>query len=376
MVFAIDRDQLLDQLLIIQKGLPNKTPMPALFGIKFELFEDYLLMTSSNTDVAVQVLIDDASLSITKTGRVVIPGRYLIEIIRKVTSKRIEFALIEDKLLVIKADRSEFKLHLIDIEDYPEIDFLDLDDPITLDSQLLKHVIRETNFATATSEKRPILTGVNFKYDNDHLYCVATDSYRLSQKDIQVRTHSKQFDIVVPNRSLDELQKIFDGYSQDVELYINPNKVLFKMENILFQTRLLEGTYPDTRRIIPKEFPVSITFNKEELISSVERVSLLSPKDRESNYSIIKLELREDRIVEISSTNTEIGDANEEVIPASDPIGQPMRIAFSAKHLSEGLRSFSSSEITIDFAGEVRPFIIRGNDDQDMIHLILPVRID
>jgi DNA polymerase III subunit beta len=376
MVFAIDRDQLLDQLLIIQKGLPTKTPMPALFGIKFELFEDYLLMTSSNTDIAVQVLIDDPSLSITKTGRIVIPGRYLIEIIRKVTSKRIEFALIEDKLLVIKADRSEFKLHLIDIEDYPEIDFLDLDDPITLDSQLLKKVIRETNFATATSEKRPILTGVNFKYEDDHLYCVATDSYRLSQIDMKVRTHSKQFDIVVPNKSLDELQKIFDGYSEDVELYINPNKVLFKMENILFQTRLLEGTYPDTRRIIPKEFPVSITFTKEELISAVERVSLMSPKDRESNYSIIKLELRADRVVEISSTNSEIGDANEEVVPAADPVGQPMRIAFSAKHLSEGLRSFSSSEITIDFAGEVRPFIIRGSDDQDMIHLILPVRID
>lgn len=376
MVFAIDRDQLLDQLLIIQKGLPTKTPMPALFGIKFELFEDYLLMTSSNTDVAVQVLSDDPSLSITKTGRIVIPGRYLIEIIRKVTSKRIEFALIEDRLLVIKADRSEFKLHLIDIEDYPEIDFLDLDDPIILDSQLLKQVIRETNFATATSEKRPILTGVNFKYEDDHLYCVATDSYRLSQKDMKVRTHSKQFDIVVPNKSLDELQKIFDGYSQDVELYINPNKVLFKMENILFQTRLLEGTYPDTRRIIPKEFPVSIPFNKEELISAVERVSLMSPKDRESNYSIIKLELRADRVVEISSTNSEIGDANEEVVPAADPVGQPMRIAFSAKHLSEGLRSFSSSEITIDFAGEVRPFIIRGDDDQDMIHLILPVRID
>ncbi|MFP4187125.1 MAG: DNA polymerase III subunit beta, partial [Acholeplasmataceae bacterium] len=107
MVFAIDRDQLLDHLLIIQKGLPTKTPMPALFGIKFELFEDYLLMTSSNTDIAIQVLSDDPSLSITKTGRVVIPGRYLIEIIRRVTSKRIEFALIDDRLLVIKADRSE-----------------------------------------------------------------------------------------------------------------------------------------------------------------------------------------------------------------------------------------------------------------------------
>ena len=92
-------------------------------------------------------------------------------------------------------------------------------------------------------------------------------------------------------------------------------KFYLKMNKILFQTRLLEGTYPDTMRIIPTEFPVIIPFNKEELLQAVERVSLLSPRDRETNYNIIKMSLRPDSIVEISSTNNEIGDALEEVIP-------------------------------------------------------------
>ncbi|MBN2268223.1 MAG: DNA polymerase III subunit beta [Acholeplasmataceae bacterium] len=376
MIFTIDRDVLLNQLLIIQKGLPNKTPLPILYAIKFEVYEDHLLLTSSNTDVAIQVLIDDSSLVIKKTGKVAIPGRYLIEIMRKISSQRVEFALIEDKLIVIKADRSEFKLRLMDIEDYPDIDFLDLDDPIALDSQLIKTIIKETNYSTATNEKRPILTGVNFKYLDNHLYCVATDSYRLSQKNVKLRTHSKTFDIVIPNRSLDELSKILDTYNNDVELYINPNKVLFKMNKILFQTRLLEGTYPDTMRIIPTEFPVIIHFNKEELLQAVERVSLLSPRDRETNYNIIKMSLRPDSIVEISSTNNEIGDALEEVIPASDVTGPVIKIAFSSRYLVEALKSFSSSEVTINFAGEVKPFVIKGNLDQDLLHLILPVRID
>ena len=376
MIFTIDRDVLLNHLLIIQKGLPNKTPLPILYAIKFEVYDDYLLLTSSNTDVAIQVHIDSSSLAIKKTGKVAINGRYLIEIIRKISSQRVEFALIEDKLIVIKADRSEFKLRLMDIEDYPDIDFLDLDDPIVLDSQLIKTIIKETNYSTATNEKRPILTGVNFKYLDNHLYCVATDSYRLSQKNVKLRTHSKTFDIVIPNRSLDELSKILDTYNNDVELYINPNKVLFKMENTLFQTRLLEGTYPDTMRIIPTEFPVIIPFNKEELLQAVERVSLLSPRDRETNYNIIKMSLRPDSIVEISSTNNEIGDALEEVIPASDVTGPVIKIAFSSRYLVEALKSFSSSEITINFAGEVKPFVIKGNFDQDLLHLILPVRID
>ena len=376
MIFTIDRDVLLNHLLIIQKGLPNITPLPILYAIKFDVYEDHLLLTSSNTDVAIQVLIDEPSLAIKKTGKVAIPGRYLIEIMRKISSQRVEFALIEDKLIVIKADRSEFKLRLMDVEDYPDIDFLDLDDPIVLDSQLIKTIIKETNYSTATNEKRPILTGVNFKYLDNHLYCVATDSYRLSQKNVKLRTHSKTFDIVIPNRSLDELSKILDTYNNDVELYINPNKVLFKMNKILFQTRLLEGTYPDTMRIIPTEFPVIIPFNKEELLQAVERVSLLSPRDRETNYNIIKMSLRPDSIVEISSTNNEIGDALEEVIPSSDITGPIIKIAFSSRYLVEALKSFSSSEITINFAGEVKPFVIKGNLDQDLLHLILPVRID
>lgn len=376
MIFSIDRDVLLNQLLIVQKGLPSKTPLPILYAIKFEVNEDHILLTTSNTDVAIQVLIDDHSLSIKQGGKVAIPGKYLIEIIRKIVSQRVEFALIEDKLIVIKADRSEFKLRLMDVEDYPEIDFLDLDDPIVLDSQLIRGIIKETNYATATSEKRPILTGVNFKYFDNHLYCVATDSYRLSQKNVKLRTHSKQFDIVIPNKSLDELSKILDTYNEDVELFINPNKVLFKMNKILFQTRLLEGTYPDTMRIIPIEFPVIIPFNKEELLAAVERVSLLSPRDRETNYNIIKMSLRADRIVEISSTNNEVGDALEEIIPSSDATGPVIKIAFSSRYLVEALKSFSSSEILVQFAGEVKPFVIKGNLDADLLHLILPVRID
>jgi DNA polymerase-3 subunit beta len=376
MIFSIKRDALLNHLLVVQKGLPNKTPLPILYAIKFDVYEDHILMTTSNTDVAIQVMVDDGELKIAKTGHVAIPGRYLIDIMRKISSHLVEFALIEDKLVVIKADRSEFKLRLMDVEDYPDVDFLDLDDPVILDSQLLKSIVRETNFATATSEKRPILTGVNFKYTDDHLYCVATDSYRLSRKNVPIRTRDTSFDIVVPNRSQDELSKILDGFSEDVEVFINPNKVLFRMNGILFQTRLLEGTYPDTKRIIPTEFPVSIPFNKEDLLAAVERVSLLSPRDRDTNYNIIKMALRADHVVEISSTNSEVGDALEEVIPSSDVTGPVIRIAFSSRYLVEALKSFTSPEVTLHFAGEIKPFVIKGDRDPDLMHLILPVRID
>ncbi|HHT81983.1 MAG TPA: DNA polymerase III subunit beta [Acholeplasmataceae bacterium] len=376
MIFSINRNVLLDNLLVIQRGLPNKTPLPILNAIKFVVNEDHLILTASNSDLAIELTIEDKSLKVKQTGKAAIPGRFLIEIIRKLEATVIEFAVVEDRTVVIKAERSDFKLNLPDVLDYPEVDFLDLKQPLVLDSEIIKTIIKETNYAAANTEKRPILTGVNFLHDAGQLFITATDSYRLSKKEIKIRDKIEPFNFVIPRKSLEELSKILDLVSENVEIYVNPNKVLFKFPNIMFQTRLLEGKYPDTSRIVPTDFPVVIPFNKEELLAAVERVSLLSPRDRDTNYNIIKLTLRPDHVVEISSTNPEVGDALEEITPNGRVVGTSMQIAFSSRYLIEALKSFASSDITISFAGEVRPFVIHGPLDIDLLHLILPVRID
>ncbi|NLB85193.1 MAG: DNA polymerase III subunit beta [Acholeplasmataceae bacterium] len=376
MNFQINRNILLNNLLIAQRGLPNKTPLPVLNAIKIEVNPDHLILTTSNSDLAIQVLVDDESLKVVQTGKIAIPGKFLIEIVRKIDSNLIEFSLVDNKIVTIKADRSEFNLRLMDVLDYPEVDFLENNEPIELDSEIIKSIISETNFATANNEKRPILTGVHFSNVDNNLIAVSTDSYRLSQKRLQLRNQPSDFNFVIPSKSLDELSRILDIASDNIQIFSTSNKVLFKFPNILFQTRLLEGKYPDTERIIPVDFPIIIPFNKEELLSAVERVALLSPKDRETNYNIIRLTLRPDKIVEISSTNTEVGDALEEVIPTSEVKGTTLRISFSSKYLIEALKSFRSPEIIISFAGDVKPFVLTGSRDIGLLHLILPVRID
>lgn len=375
MIFSVSQEALLDAINIIQRGLPQRTPLPILNGIKLEVKEDHLILTSSNTDLGIQMIVKDESLEVLATGQTVIPGKYLIDITRKLDG-RVEMSLIENKVLLIRSDRIEYKLHTMNVEDYPDVDFLENNTPIKFNANVLKEIIRETNYATSQYEKRPILTGVNFKYEDQKLFCVATDSYRLSQKIIDLEAEVEPFNIVVPSKSLDELAKILDGSGEEVEFYIAPNKVLFKMSNILFQTRLLDGVYPDTMRIIPTEFPISIKFNKDELLKSVERVSLLSPRDRETQYNIIKLSVKKDHSIEITSTNTEIGDAHEVIIPTDDVVGPAINIAFSSKYLTEALRAFSSNEVILNFAGEIKPFVIKGDSDPNMLHLILPVRID
>lgn len=373
MNFKINCETLLNSLNIIQKGLPVKTPMPILTGIKIDVLSNKIIITSCNSDISVQVVIDDSSIEIKETGNFIIPGRFFINIIRKINSKSVEIFVFDNKLIVIKAERSEFKLNMLDYNDYPDINFLKLQNPIVIKSSSFRNIVKEISFAAATSEKRPIITGVNFKNENNELLCVATDSYRLSRKEMKLE-NCPDFNIVIPNKSLDELIKIIEEFDGELKIIIDSNKVLFNFNNVSFQTRLLEGNYPDTSRIVPKDFPVIVKFNRDEIISAVERVSLLSPRDKEKNYNIIQFCITNNRTVEISSTNNEIGDAIEEIIPIDNIVGPIIKIAFSSRYLLDAVKSTSSSEVSIKFTGEIKPFTVSSDEYPNLLHVILPVK--
>jgi len=374
MNFQINKDILLNNLIVAQKALSNKTPNPALQGIKLDVLEDHLIITTSNSDIAIKLTIKDPSLAIKKQGSVLIPGKYFVEIIRKLDGLKVSLSSVVDNMIRIEADRSDITLNMMDIDDYPELEFSEKVKSIKINTRTLKTIIRQTAFATSSIENRPILTGVNFKIDGNKLIAIATDSYRLSQKQIELSEVYEPLNIIVPGRSLDELLKVLENNNEMVELHFDQSKILFKYRSLLFQSRLLEGNYPETSKLIPTEFPIVIKFNKENLSTAIERASLLSSRD--GNNAIVKLNLRQDNIVEITSNSPEIGKVLEEVYPVDEIIGTPIKIAFSSKYILDALKIFNSSEVSINFTGEIRPFIIKGDYDENMLQLILPVRTE
>ncbi len=374
MNFQINKDILLNSLITAQKALSNKTPNPALQGIKLEVLSDHLIITTSNSDIAIKLVVKDNNLNIKEQGSVLIPGKYFIEIIRKLDGLKVSLSLVADNMLRIEADRSDITLNMMDLDDYPELEFSEKVKSIKINVRTLKTIIRQTAFATSSIENRPILTGVNFKIDGNKLTAIATDSYRLSQKIIELNEVYEPLNIIIPGKSLDELLKILDNNNDVIELHFDHSKILFKYGNILFQSRLLEGNYPETSKLVPTEFPIVIKFNKENLSTAIERASLLSSRD--GNNSIVKLNLKSDNIVEITSNSPEIGKVLEEVYPVDEIVGTTIKIAFSSKYILEALKIFNSSEVSINFTGEIRPFIIKGAYDEDMIQLILPVRTE
>jgi DNA polymerase-3 subunit beta len=232
-------------------------------------------------------------------------------------------------------------------------------------------MVRQTVFAVSTSETRPVLTGVNWKVENNQLTCIATDSHRLALRIAKIESENGgSYNVVIPGKSLNELSKIIDDSSDAIDIVITENQILFKTKHLLFFSRLLEGNYPDTSRLIPNESKTDVILNTKEFLQAIDRASLLA---REGRNNVVKFSTIENSLIEISSNTPEIGKVVEEVQSESIE-GEELKISFSAKFMMDALKALEGTDIKVSFTGAMRPFVIRPLHDETILQLILPVR--
>lgn len=372
MHFKINKEILLQNLLITQRGIPVKTALPVLTCFKFEVEEKQIAITASNSNIVIQTIIKDPSLQVKRPGTAAIPGKFLADIVRKLDCETVEFETQNNQSVRILAGSSEFNLRLMDVLDYPTINLIE-DRGLDVQTQRLQSIVRQTAFSASDDEKNQILNGVNVYNKSKQVIVVATNGYRLSQRKILTKGDMGDFQVIIPKTSLDELSKILDTVNtENVEVSFSKTHALFKFLNISFQTRLFEGRYPQTETLIPNEFLVEIPFNKGDLISTLDRVSLFSPKEKDG-YNVITLTLKKDKTVLIESANTEIGEASEQIIPNGQVLGDSISISFSARYLIDALKSFLSQDIIIKFINDKKAFVLNGLQDENLTQLILPI---
>jgi len=371
MKFLIKQDILLENLNYVIKGVSSKNLIPILNCIKFELTNEGLSLMSTDNDIAIKTFISNNKIEkIEKLGSVVVSGKYIYEIIRKLPNELINIEEVVDSKLYIYTENSSFHLNLNKIEEFPNLDLKESKNPIILNKTIFKNIINQTIFATSNQESRPVLTGINIKISDDILECTATDSYRLAKKIIKINTPVKeQINIIIPSKNINEINKMLFADENDIEIHIFNNKVIFKFDNIIVLSRLINGTYPDTSKLIPTEFKIRMCVNLEEFYNSIDRASLLT---NESEKNTIKLESNKNKIT-IFSNIPEIGKV-EETLSIEKDVAEDIKIAFSSKYMIEALRSLECETIEILLNGEINPIIIKNLNDDSVIQLILPIR--
>lgn len=371
MKFSIKKNIILEQLTNVSKAISTRNIIPILNGIKFELTSEGLYLLASDSDLTIKSFISSSDIeSIDEVGSIIIQSKYILDIIKKMPSDIINFEVVDELKIMIYTETSQYNLNCLNSLDYPNIDLSLNESFVTLTSSELKKMIRQTIFAISTQESRPLLTGLNIKVNGNILEVVATDSYRLAKKTINLtNVYDNVVDMVIPGKVMSELDKILDDSEENVEIHIFNNKVLFKYKNILFQSNLLNGQYPNTDNFIPTEFLHVITANLNDYFSSIDRAALLT-QSKEKN--IVKMDVIEDEI-RISSYASEIGKV-EDRIKIKRNSNDDCSISFSAKFMMDALRTLESDEIIIFMNTDSKPIVIKSATDESLIQLILPIK--
>ena len=376
MKFIIQRDRLVQSVQDVMKAVTSKTTIPILTGIKVTATENGVTLTGSDSDISIESSIPkeengDEIVEVKQTGSIVLQAKFFSEIVKKLPTDFVEIEVLNHLQTIIRSGKSEFNLNGLDAEEYPRLPLIEENNKFQIAADLLKALIRQTVFAVSTSETRPILTGVNWKVENDELICIATDSHRLALRKAKVESKANEtYNAVIPGKSLNELSKIIDDTSDLIDIVITENQVLFKAKHLLFFSRLLEGNYPDTSRLIPTESKTEVTVNTKEFLQAIDRASLLA---REGKNNVVKFSTIEAESIEISSNTPEIGKVVEEVQSQSIE-GEELKISFSAKYMMDALKALEGTDIKVSFTGAMRPFVIRPLHDETILQLILPVR--
>ncbi|MEG2620988.1 MAG: DNA polymerase III subunit beta [Bacilli bacterium] len=371
MKFSIKKEILLHNLNAVSKALSTKNLIPILSGIKFNLSSNGLFLSASDNDISIETFINKKDLlSIDQIGTTVIQGKYILEIIKKLDGEIIKIELLDGIKVLISCGNSEFNLNCMDSTDFPNLNLEEKKEPVIIKKEDFKNIIIKTSFAVSTQETRPILTGINFIINENILECVATDSYRLAKKYVNLEKKvSENTNIVIPGKNLIELIKIIEENNNVIEMHIFNNKVLFKFDNIMFQTRVLSGTFPDINRLIPENFKLKISVNTYELYNVIDRAALLT-SDKEKN--IIKFECEDNEVI-ISSNSPEIGKVEEKIMVEKDNEEQ-IKIAFSSRFMMDALKTIESKKVNLNFNSDIQPIIIKNDDDETLLQLILPIK--
>ena len=373
MKFTIKKDLLLDALSKVSKAISTKNLIPVLAGIKFELKKKKLTLTASDNDITIQTTIEsvnDDEFKIDSEGSIIIQGKYILDIVRKLPDQYINVEVIDELKILIYTENSEFNLNGISESEYPNVGLEESKKKININAGVLKSIVNQTAFATSNEESKPVLTGINFNIVGDILECNSTDSYRLARKIVKLEKASEEnYNIVIPSHNLIEFTKILGDDSEEVEVHIFNNKVLFKNGNLKFESRLINGTYPNTANLLPDDSYLVVSTNLNDFYSVIDRVSILT-SDKEKN--IVTLET-EGNTLTLKSSSAEIGRV-EEKMSISKNNNEDIKISFSAKYMMEALKSFSTETVDIHFVGEIKPILIKSTEDETLTQLVLPIR--
>lgn len=364
MKITCSRQQLNEAVLNVQRAVSTKSSVPALEGILLRTQGEEMILCGYDLELGMTTRIE---ARVEEKGSIILSARLFGDIVRRLPADSVELATDSKNITTIKSGPSEFSIVGIPAEEYPELPAISGETSIRIAHNVLKGMIRQTIFAVAESDAKPIHTGTLFELEENRIRLVSVDGYRLAIREEAAKC-GEQTSFVVPGKTLGEVNKLLGDDETELEILIGRRHIQFQIGNYCVISRLLEGEFLDYRAAIPNGSTTEIVVSTRSMIDSVERVSLLITDRLKSPVRCIF----EDNEIRISCS-TAIGRANDQ-FPAQIT-GNPVEMGFNNRYLLDALRNSEGDEVRIQLSGPLSPMKILPREGEAFLFLVLPVRL-
>lgn len=366
MKFNIDKQSFIKVLQRIQGIVEKRNTMPILANVLLEASKSRITIMATDLEVFIK---DASAANVTEEGSVTVNARKLFEIVKELPGDSIDVSSGKDDKVTVKAGKAKFGIMGLPSKDFPVFPAVDETKLESIENENIKEMIDKTAFAVSTDETRYNINGFLLEKEESKLRMVSTDGHRLAlieKKDS--KAVSQKEGVLLPRKGVLEFRKVLDEKEGQFLLGITQKSAVMKKDNTLISVRLLEGEFPDYKKVIPKDNDKEVVAVKDDLIASLKRVSILSSdkiKGVRFTFSAGKLTL--------SSSSPDIGEATEEVdITYSGP---EVEIAFNARYFVDMLETLDEEKVTIGLKDSLSPGIIRPMGSEDYTYIIMPMRL-
>lgn len=366
MQFKTNKKEFVEAIAISSRAISNKANAPILSGIYISAKNNTIEFQSTDYELGLIIKIE---AEVNEEGCIILSGKYLSEVSRKLPGEIVEFDYKpSDKIAHISSAGSNYRLLSME-GDFPTIEKLQTDVTINIKDDELLSMIKRTAFSAATEEIRPIFTGCFFDITDDIITMVATNTHRLALNKMTINNSSNNMRAIIPARALSELlHSVKTDDPCDIIISHSNNQVSFTFQNIYMITRIIEGEYPDYRRVIPTEASTIVTVDKNTFASAVDRVSLIS---RYHEFHTINFHITENNI-HILSNNSDIGKAEEDVHVQTK--GNELSISFNVQYLIDVFKILDGDTIKMYFNNNLSPMKLEDTSNPNFSYVVTPVR--
>jgi DNA polymerase III subunit beta len=362
MHLQVTQENLNKALGTVARVANTRGTLPVLANVLIKTVNNRLSIAATNLDIAITQYI---GAKVAEEGAITVPARLMQDFVSSLPGGVIDLKL-DDYKLHIATEQYQSVINGVSAEEFPVMPAISDGKTWTISSAILKKSLQQVTIAASTDEARPVLTGVYLHTTDDKVYMAATDSYRLAEKELFATQDA--ISLLVPGSAMQDLLRIVSDTEEDVAVTSDEQQVLFRVGDVELVARLIEGKYPDYRKLIPASFATTAKLKRTDLLNAAKISSLFA---RESAGSIT---LNIDEVTQELSIRSVASQLGENTAKAAATVTGNGSITLNSRYLLDALHALSGDEVEFCFNGKLEPVVLRDPAASDYVHIIMPLK--